>query len=132
MASTVHETKLVTDPLKMTATYVAALNSGDVDAVLALYTEDAVSVWEPGAPVTGAEHERCVRGYLERKPAMRATVRESYVTDDAALLVVDWVLDIPASKDAPAEHHTGLGLDVLRRQTDGGWRYVVDNPFGDA
>jgi ketosteroid isomerase-like protein len=25
---------------------------------------------------------------------------------------------------------TGRNADVLRRQSDGGWRFVIDNPWG--
>lgn len=132
MTSIVDEIGPVTDPREMTATYVRAMNSGAVEAVLGLYTEDAVSVWEPGNPVSGKEHEDGLRAYLARKPSMKAELRESFVTDDTALLVVDWELDIPAGQGFEAEHHTGIGLDVLRLGEDGRWRYVVDNPFGEA
>lgn len=122
----------VTDPLTMTDTYVRGSNAGDIDGVMSLYADDAVSVWEPGNPVTGTDHEAVVRAHLERGPVMQAKVRESHVTNDVALLVVDWQIDIPEGGGLPAEHHTGLGLDVLRKGDDGRWRYVVDNPFGEA
>lgn len=132
MTSTIDIIQPTTDPLEMTATYVHALNSGDAEAVLGLYAENAVSVWEPGQPISGEEHAAKVREYVARKPTMRAEIRESYVTGDTALLVVDWEMDVPATDGAEAEHHTGIGLDVLRKGPDGRWRYVVDNPFGDA
>ncbi|MBW4716728.1 YybH family protein [Saccharothrix obliqua] len=111
---------------EMTALYVRAMNSGDVEAVLSLYTEDAVSVWDPEKPISGEEHERAVREFMAQKPVMRAEVKESYVTGDTTLLVVDWSFDVPGS-----ETLTGTGLDVLRRGEDGKWRYAIDNPFGD-
>ncbi|WP_156754232.1 YybH family protein [Actinokineospora pegani] len=132
MTSTISKIEPTTDPTELTALYVRAMNSGDLDTVLGLYADDAVSVWEPGNPISGAEHQEKVREYLELKPKMSATLRESHVTGDTALLVVDWVLDIPAGEDHEAEHHTGIGLDVVRKGPDGRWRYVIDNPFGDA
>jgi len=114
------------DATAMTAVYVKAMNSGDVDAVLGLYTEDAVSVWDPEEPLTGAAHRRSVEEFVGRRPTMRAEVRESYVTGDTALLVVDWQIGISGE-----ELLSGTGLDVLRRDADGTWRYVIDNPFGD-
>lgn len=132
MTQNVQTTTAVTDPLKMTETYVRALNTGDANQVLALYAPDAISIWEPGHPVSGDDHEAKLRAYIDRKPVIDATVRESYVAGDAALLVVDWTLDIPASLDADAEHHAGIGLDVLRKNNDEHWHYVIDNPFGQA
>ncbi len=122
----------VADPLAMTETYVNGSNAGDIDGVLSLYSDDAISVWEPGKPVRGIEHEAVVRAHLERKPVMQATIRESHVTGDTALLVVDWTIDIPGDGKLAGEHHSGLGLDVLRKGEDDLWRYVVDNPFGEA
>ncbi|WP_433262058.1 YybH family protein [Actinosynnema sp. CS-041913] len=110
----------------MTALYVRAMNAGDVSAVLSLYTEDAVSIWDPEKPISGEEHVRAVRDFMAQRPVMRAEVKESYVTGDTALLVVDWSFDVKG-----AEPLSGTGLDVLRRGADGRWRYAIDNPFGD-
>lgn len=110
--------------------YVEAFNSGDLDAINALYTDDAISVWEPGTPLTGEERKAALAEFIAQKPKMTAAIRESHVTSTAALLVVDWTIDIPAADDGP-EHLEGVGIDVLRRGTDGKWRFAVDNPFGD-
>lgn len=127
MTRTVQEFAPPTDATKMTELYVRAMNAGDVEAVLGLYTEDAVSVWDPEKPISGAAHEQAVREFMAKKPAMSATVKESYVTGDTALLVVDWKFDIEGE-----ESLSGTGLDVLRKGADGRWRYAVDNPFGDS
>lgn len=114
------------DATQMTALYVRAMNSGDVATVLSLYTEDAVSIWDPEKPISGAEHEAAVEEFMAKKPVMRAEVKESYVTGDTALLVVDWTFDIEGEGSL-----SGTGLDVLRKGADGKWRYAIDNPFGD-
>ncbi|GAA2673322.1 MULTISPECIES: nuclear transport factor 2 family protein [Actinosynnema] len=126
MTTTAEEFELPTDATKMTALYVRAMNSGDSAAVLNLYTEDAVSVWEPDLPVSGAEHERTIEEFMASAPRMTAELRESYVTGDTALLVVDWTFEVE-----DGEPLSGTGLDVLRKGADGRWRYAVDNPFGD-
>jgi len=117
---------LTDDAAQVTDRYVRAMNAGDAEAVLRFYTEDAVSVWDPVHPVNGQEHRDAVTEFMKRKPVMSAQVRESYGTSDTALLVVDWTIDLPGE-----EQLSGTGLDVLRRGTDGNWRYAVDNPFGD-
>ncbi|MEU6243809.1 nuclear transport factor 2 family protein [Streptomyces sp. NPDC047024] len=108
--------------------YVEAFNAGDVDVLKAMYTEDAVSVWEPGNPLTGKERETSLAEFVALKPKMTATLREAHVTSNTALLVVDWAIDI--STPEGDEHLEGTGLDVLRLGPDGKWRFAIDNPFG--
>ncbi|MFI9818284.1 YybH family protein [Saccharothrix variisporea] len=126
MTTNVDEFALTDDATRVTDLYVRAMNAGDLEAVLRLYTEDAVSVWDPEKPISGEEHRQAVAEFITQKPRMRAQVKESYVTGDTALLVVDWTIEIEGQ-----ETLTGTGLDVLRRGADGNWRYAVDNPFGD-
>jgi uncharacterized protein (TIGR02246 family) len=114
---------LTDDATKVTDVFVRAMNAGDVATVLRLYTPDAVSMWEPEKPISGQAHRDAVTEFMRRKPTMSARV----VAGDAALLVVDWTIDMPG-----AERLTGTGLDVLRRGEDGKWRYAIDNPFGDS
>lgn len=126
MTTNVDEFALTDDATQVTALYVRAMNAGDTAAVLRLYTDDAVSVWDPANPVSGVEHEAAVEEFIAQKPKMKAELKESYVTGDTALLVVDWSFDIEGT-----EPLSGTGLDVLRRGTDGLWRYAIDNPYGD-
>ncbi|ONK09799.1 nuclear transport factor 2 family protein [Streptomyces sp. MP131-18] len=109
--------------------YIREFNSGDAAAVDRLYTDDAVSVWEPGKAATGAERRAGQAAYLAQKPVMKAEVIESYVTSDTALLAVDWTIDIPGAPGGP-QRQQGTGVDVLRRGKDGKWRFAIDNPYG--
>ncbi|MEU3984585.1 DUF4440 domain-containing protein [Streptomyces sp. NPDC026672] len=123
--------QLTNEVEKHTALYVDAFNAGDVDAVNAMYTEEAVAVWEPGQPLTGQARVDSVREFLSRGPRMTAVPRQSFVTGDTALLVVDWTIDT-TDDQGNAEHLQGIGLDVLRRGTDGNWRYAIDDPYGQG
>ncbi|MFF5757815.1 YybH family protein [Streptomyces longwoodensis] len=121
--------QLTQDVEKHTALYVEAFNAGDADAVNAMYTEEAVAVWQPGTPLTGQARIDSVREFLARGPRMTAVPRQSFVTEDTALLVVDWSIDTTGDDGNP-EHLEGVGLDVLRRGADGNWRYAIDDPYG--
>ncbi|WP_282697074.1 nuclear transport factor 2 family protein [Streptomyces sp. CC208A] len=114
-----------------TERYVQAFNSGDADAVNSMYTSEAVAVWEPGKPLTGDERRASVEEFLTRKPKMRAKTRHSYVTGDTALLIVDWSI-ATTDDDGEPELLTGVGVDVLRRDDRGTWRYAIDDPYGDG
>ncbi|GGZ35967.1 hypothetical protein GCM10010387_32720 [Streptomyces inusitatus] len=109
--------------------YVHAFNSGEFDVVRRFYTEEAVSAWDPEKPLTGAEREESLAGFLALGPRMTARIRESHVTRDTALLTVEWSIDIDS--DGTRERLAGIATDVLSADAEGGWRYAVDAPYGD-
>ncbi|MEV7683391.1 nuclear transport factor 2 family protein [Streptomyces sp. NPDC088341] len=108
-----------------------AFNAGDFDAVDSFYTEEAVAVWEPGKPLTGQARRDYQREFLTRKPRMTAVPRQTFVTGDTALLIVDWVIETVDEAGAP-ERLEGVGVDVLRLGDDSVWRYAVDDPYGQG
>ncbi|MFC9293565.1 YybH family protein [Streptomyces sp. NPDC057011] len=122
--------KLTSDVAQHTAIYVEAFNRGDADAVNAMYTEEAVAVWEPGVPLTGQDRIDAVKEFLARGPKMTAVPRQSFVTGDTALLIVDWSIDTK-DEDGNPEHLEGVGVDVLRLNADGHWLYAIDDPYGE-
>jgi uncharacterized protein (TIGR02246 family) len=107
------------------------LNEGDVEGALQLYEPGASFVAEPGTTVTGREG---IRKALERFAALRPTltgdiqgVREG---GDVALVLNRWHL-MGEGPDGPVEM-SGTSVDVLRRQPDGSWRVVIDDPWGGS
>lgn len=109
--------------------YVQAFNSNDPEVLEQFYTEEAVAVWEPGKPLSGEARREAAREFLSRKPTMVAVERERYVTGDTILFIVDWKIDM-TGEDGKPEHLEGVGVDVVRKGTDGKWRYAVDDAFG--
>ncbi|AUG80449.1 hydrolase [Kitasatospora sp. MMS16-BH015] len=128
MTNTAENFELAGDAEEHGRLYVQAFNSGDVEAVNRMYTEDAISVWQPGQPLTGQARKEALAEFLSMRPTMTAELREKHVTGNTALLVVDWQIDV-TTPEGP-EHLQGTGLDVLRRGEDGKWRFAIDNPFG--
>lgn len=116
-----------TDPAEMNQRYLDAYDARDIDAIMAVYAPGAAAVWEPGKAVRGPEHRAAVVEFLKKEPKLAAEVRESYVAGDTAALVVDWSIEVPG---APEMTGTGRGLDVLKKNAEGQWRYVITNPFG--
>jgi ketosteroid isomerase-like protein len=105
-------------------TFVAAFNRGDAAALDGIYDEQGVLVPAPGRPMTGDQRRAATAHLLSFGKPMRAKARHSYEAGDIALIIVDWSIDDLGM--------TGTATDVLRRDTDGRWRYLVDNPFGTA
>ncbi|MFI8829080.1 antibiotic biosynthesis monooxygenase [Streptomyces sp. NPDC053431] len=115
------------DPAEMNQRYLDAYAARDIDAIMAVYAPGAAAVWEPGKAVSGAEHRAAVVEFLKLQPRLSATVAERYIVGDTAALVIDWSIEVPSK---PEMTGTGRGLDVLKKNARGEWRYVITNPFG--
>lgn len=122
---------LTTDPAQHPAVFAAAFNSGDPAAVERVYEDLGVLVAKPGQPVTGSDRAAANARFLGLGLPIEVRPRHVYVTEDIALLIVDWVID-GTGPDGAKVHMSGTATDVARRGPDGTWRYIIDNPFGTA
>ena len=116
------------DPAHIHILFLDAFNAGDIDSLVALYEADAVLVVN-SQPVTG---QRLIReayaSFLAGRPRMTLKTRSVVMFDDSlAVLHGDWVLE-PAPVDKTGKTTRGLSTEVVRRQADGSWRFVIDNP----
>jgi uncharacterized protein (TIGR02246 family) len=106
--------------------------AGDLDALVALYEEDATLVAQPGEIVTGIDAIReALSAFLATQPRFDLEVRKVLQTGDLALSFADWTL-VGTGPDGEAIEMAAQTSDVLRRQPDGSWRFVIDNPYGSA
>ncbi|GAA0460977.1 nuclear transport factor 2 family protein [Streptomyces sp. NPDC046215] len=112
------------------AHYTRVFNSGDADAINRLYSDDAVSEWELGKPLTGQARKDALAEFLTLKPRLTTKIRQSHVTATTAFLVVDWTMET-TNPDGTKELVKGIGTDVMHRGEEGEWRYVIDVPLGD-
>lgn len=122
---------LTTDPKQLSAVFAEAFNSGSADSVGRVYEHDAVFVPHPGRHVAGEHLAEATAEFLRLGRPITVHPRHTYVADDIALLIVDWVIDGPGLAGEQV-HIEGTATDVARRGADGLWRYIIDNPFGTA
>jgi uncharacterized protein (TIGR02246 family) len=108
-----------------------AINSGDVDAQMAIYEPDAYFNFEPGqGPVTGIQAIReAFTGFLAMKPNITMKLISCNQAGDIAVIRNAWHLTCTGQDGNPMEM-TGQTVSVLRRQPDGNWLVLVDNPYG--
>jgi uncharacterized protein (TIGR02246 family) len=105
-----------------------AFNRGDLEAILRLYDEAALVLPIPGIQARGAAEVRELYGRLLH-PSIKATQENTRViqADGIALFVSRWTLHIEGQE---SEQHAATV--VLRQQTDGSWKVLLDNPRGLA
>ncbi|ASF06903.1 hypothetical protein NBRGN_005_00170 [Nocardia brasiliensis NBRC 14402] len=107
-------------------------NSGDIEACMELYEDDAIFMPAPGNPVRGAGIRRAMEEFLALGvPMAQRRIRHIYSADDTAVLIYDWYLDGVGSNGKPVKIE-GTSTDIVRRGADGRYRYIIDNPFGIA
>ena len=109
---------------------IEALNTGDLEAAVACYEPDASFVVEPGKVVTGhAAIREVLESWLALKPKL--TIEANAVqSGDVALLRSKWTLKGTGSDDGKPVEMSGNGTEVVRRQADGSWLFIIDNPAG--
>ena len=112
-------------PAELPLVFRDHLNAGNLAGLMAdYYAPDATYAPVPGVVLTGLEVEAAIGRLVALGVPIEVTVRHVLKADDMALLVVDWEL--------PDAGMSGTATDVARRQPDGTWRCVIDNPHGGA
>jgi ketosteroid isomerase-like protein len=97
--------------------FLERANAGDVDGVVALYEPDAVLAFPPGRLTAGHDQIRAVYAeFLASRPSLRSAGQQpAIVNGDLAL----------TSTRLPGG---GATVEIARRQPDGTWRWVIDQP----
>ena len=109
----------------------SSFQSGDIPGVMATYEPGATVVFEPGAPVSDANLlQQMFEGMAQVNPVFEYNFgHEVVVSGDLAMHIAPWSMTGMAP-DGQRISQSGLSVSVLRRQTDGSWKLVIDNPHG--
>jgi uncharacterized protein (TIGR02246 family) len=115
----------VSEPQEIHRAVEEAFNAKDLDGLVALYEKDARMVAPDGSVVQGVDAIREQwQSFLAMNAQMKLRTRFAIEMDDIALLRNDFTVESP---DLQMGSST---CEVVRRQPDGSWRYIVDHPFG--
>jgi len=111
---------------------LAALERGDIDTSVALYEPDAVLFAKSGQVATGHEAIRASNAALiALRPTFHIERIVTTVSGDGSIATTRMKARLegtrPDGRPVRSDLHT---LEVLRRQADSSWRYVIDDPFG--
>jgi ketosteroid isomerase-like protein len=103
------------------ATFATA---GDVEALISIYEPDALIFPQPGVRAEGIEELRAACAQLCALGArFTASTEAVHVAGDLALASARWSADVPGGPPTG-----GRTTEVLRRQPDGRWLVVIDDP----
>jgi ketosteroid isomerase-like protein len=121
----------VSNPQDLDRAYADAFNAKNLDALLALYEENAIHVGPLShEPVKG---KAAIRDALEHSLRVRGSMSLQttycYQNGEIALLRSNWAVTGTAPDGRPVELH-GVSSEVARLQPDGSWLYVIDHPLG--
>jgi uncharacterized protein (TIGR02246 family) len=111
--------------------YAEYVNSADLEALLTLYDPGCPLVQRDGSVATG---HSAIRGVLGRLIAMQPkislkVVRVVKAREDIAMVYNDWKMSAHR-QDGQLMELAGKAIEVVCRQPDGTWRFLLDDPFG--
>ena len=119
------------DILATIQTMTDAFNKGDIEGVMRTYEPTAVVVGQPGAPVSGDGPLRAMfAGFIAAKANFRFAAHDVVQAGDLAVHFTPWQMTGVGPDGSPISA-SGLSVAVLRRQPDGRWLFVIDDPYGD-
>jgi uncharacterized protein (TIGR02246 family) len=106
------------------------LAAGDVDGIVNLYEKGASFVTQDRQTLVGHDAIRAAFvDFAAARPRLQANiVRTLRNGDSLAVLYNDWTMSI-TGPDGKAMEMTGKAIEVVCRQSDGTWRFAIDDPF---
>jgi uncharacterized protein (TIGR02246 family) len=119
------------DPEEIHRLFQDAFNAGDIDGLMALYEPDAAVIPQPGSVVHGTEQVRAgLQDFLALQGRISLDTKLVVTVGDLAFLSNTWSLTGTGPDGKPLTMGATTA-EVVRRQADGTWRYVIDNVWGD-
>lgn len=117
-------------PKEFLISYVKKFNSGDISSLICLYETEACFVSQEGELVKGIENVRQrLQSFINMNGRIESKVIGVVQTNDIALVNTEWSFN-GSGPDGKSVTIIGKATDVLRQQSDGTWRILIDNPWG--
>ena len=112
------------------ADFAKCFNEGDMEGLLNLYEPDAVFVRGPGDHRSGhAAIREALQELLDTGGKISFKTRHAVQHGDILMLSNEYTLQ-GSGADGKLFTVTGKTAEVLRRQPDGRWLYIIDHPAG--
>ncbi|MPZ08259.1 MAG: DUF4440 domain-containing protein [Nitrososphaeraceae archaeon] len=110
---------------------VEEFNKGNISFLMTLYEKNACFASQPGQVISDLESIRKnLQGFINMGARLEAKVKRVIHANDLALLITEWSITGTEPADGTPINSVGRGTVVLRRQSDGTWLIVIENPWG--
>ena len=117
-------------PEQVLKSIVDGINTGNLDTLMPLYEPEAAFATQPGSLAHGFPGDcQALAGFIAMKGKLDLKVTRVLEASDLALVTTVWSFAGTGPDGEPVKL-AAKSADVLRRQTDGSWRFVIDNPWG--
>ena len=117
-------------PEQVLKSIVDGIDTGNLDALMSLYEPEAAFAPQPGSLAHGLPGVRSsLAAFIAMQGTLDLNVTRVLEGSDLALVVGVWSF-AGTGPDGQPVRLTGQNADVLRLQSDGSWRFVIDNPWG--
>lgn len=108
----------------------AAMEQGNLEEALKSYEPGATLVAQPGMNVSGSAFREAMNGYVSMKPKFNMPKHEVIESGDIALHISPWTMEAIDPATGKVIKQSGLSLAVFRKQKNGRWLMIIDNPHG--
>jgi ketosteroid isomerase-like protein len=117
-------------PEQVLESIVTGINSGDLGSLMPLYENEAAFASQPGSLAHGAPGiGEALTGFISMNGTLDLEVTRVLEAGGLALVLGVWTFN-GTGPDGEPVRLAARNADVLRRQADGTWRFVIDNPWG--
>ena len=119
------------DVLAAVERMTGAFHNKDLDGIMASYEPGASIIFEPGTASTDEAAIREAFGeFFHINPEFTYGGHEVFVMDNIAVHFAPWTMTGEAP-DGTQVKQSGLSVAILRKQADGTWLMIFDNPNGE-
>jgi len=95
-----------------------------------LYESDACFASQPGQFIKGRDGIRqSIQGFVNMRGKLESKIKRVLQASDLALGISEWSFS-GTGPDGNPVNLASIATDVLRQQSDGTWRVIIDNPWG--
>lgn len=118
-------------PARLMTLFAERAATGNAAGLVALYEPEAVFEPELGVVLRGLDEiGAALTGLAEMRPRIEYSGDPDVViVDDIAIVSNSWTMTVELP-DGTRHREGGISADVLRRQPDGTWLVLIDQPRG--
>ncbi len=118
------------DVIETVKQMTSAFHAKDMAGVLAAYEPNATVLFEPGVETADkSEIEEKFGGFFQVSPRFAYSGHQAVVQGDIAVHLAPWTMK-GKTPDGHEIDQSGLSVAILRKQSDGKWLMIIDNPHG--